>query len=103
MGKKKNRIELFVYDPDHEEDESFTLEPSQQRLRLRMEKKNRGGKMVTVIAGFEGDGIEDLTKKLKTTCGVGGTAKDGDIILQGDVRNKAKEALIKWGFQDTKG
>ncbi len=102
MAKKKKRYEIFVYDPHEQEDEVGFVDPAQQQLRLRMEKKNRGGKMVTVIAGYTGDGIEELTKKLKSSCGVGGTSKDGDIILQGDVRMKAIDLLKKLGYSDTK-
>ena len=101
MAKKKKRYEIFV--DDEEADEMLEhVDPSDQRLRCQMEKKNRGGKMVTVILGYEGLGIEDLAKKLKTTCGVGGSAKDGEIVLQGDVRKKAIEHLIKWGFRNVK-
>ena len=102
MSKKKKRFEVYVYEDETEDDITEQLAPGDQRLRCQMEKKNRGGKMVTVINGFVGLGIEELAKKLKTTCGIGGSAKDGEIILQGDVRKKVIENLIKWGYRDTK-
>lgn len=102
MGKKKKKYEVFIYDTDEDDQDMELLDPSEQRLRLRMEKKNRGGKMVTVIDGFEGLGIDDLSKKLKSHCGVGGSSKDGLIVLQGDVRKKAIEYLIKLGYKDVK-
>ena len=73
-------------------------------LRLRMEKKGRNGKMVTIVSGFTGltGMIEDLAKTLKTHCGVGGSVKDREIILQGDVRSKLAAKLIDLGYR-TKG
>ncbi len=103
MGKKKKRYEVYQYDPTEEEEVDLVeVRPDHQRLRLRMEKKNRGGKVVTIVAGYSGLGIEDLTKKLKSSCGVGGSAKEGEILLQGDVRKKAIELLKKMGYTDVK-
>tara|TARA_Y100001956_G_C4077389_1_gene166794 strand:+ start:52 stop:408 length:357 start_codon:yes stop_codon:yes gene_type:complete len=81
-----------------------TLGETQQDLRVLLEKKGRGGKQVTVITGFVGksDDLDALSKKLKTQCGIGGSVKDGEILLQGDVRQKAKDILIKAGYSKTK-
>ena len=102
MGKKKKKYEIFVYDDEVSDENLEHVNTADQSLRVRMEKKNRGGKMVTVVLGFQGLGIEALAKKLKTTCGVGGSAKEGEIILQGDVTKKVVEHLKKWGYGDVK-
>ncbi len=102
MGKKKKRYEVFVYDPDEEDISLEEIDPAQQRLRLRMEKKGRGGKTVTIITGYQGLGLDGLAKSLKAYCGVGGSVKDAEIILQGDVRKKAITLLIKKGYLDVK-
>ncbi len=89
----------FQYDKDEVEEED-TLPKEKQLLRITLDKKNRGGKIVTLITGFVGTS-EDLTalgKLLKTKCGVGGSAKDGEIIIQGDLRNKVLEILKKEGY-----
>ena len=102
MAKKK-RYQVYIYDPDVEETfDEVEVEPGDQKLRVRMEKKNRGGKTVTVISGYRGVGIAQLTKQLKTHCGVGGNSKEGDIILQGDVRKRIIPFLIDLGYRDTK-
>lgn len=101
MAKKKNR-EGIVYstNPDfhyEEQDnsEQQTLEPSQQDLRVRLEKKGRKGKQVTIITGFTGttSDLKELEKSLKSYCGTGGSAKDGEIIIQGDHREKVMDFL----------
>lgn len=91
---------VFSTNPDHQyqfeaEEESATLPPQQQDLRVLLDKKQRGGKKVTLVTGFvgTGDDLKALGKMLKTKCGVGGTVKDGEIIIQGDFRSKIIELL----------
>ncbi len=93
----------FSYDIDNDQEQT-TLEPTKQALRVSIDKKNRGGKIVTLISGFVGteDDLKDLGKLLKTKCGVGGTAKNGEIIIQGDFKIKAVELLKKEGYTKTK-
>lgn len=93
----------FNYDKEDEGDRE-TLPKKQQRLRIRMEKKNRGGKVVTLVTDFVGceDDLKALGKWLKTKCGVGGTAKDGEIIIQGNFKERIIELLKKEGYTQTK-
>jgi translation initiation factor 1 len=78
-----------------------TLPNSQQKLEAHFDKKNRGGKAATVIKGYEGsdDDLKALAKQLKTLCGVGGSAKDGEIIIQGNFRDKIMDYLTKEGYK----
>lgn len=89
----------FKYDKE-EEEEQDTLPKEKQLLRISLDKRNRKGKAVTLITGFVGtnDDMETLGKLLKVKCGVGGSAKDGEIIVQGDLRNKVLEILQKEGY-----
>ena len=93
----------YNYEMDDDE-EQVTLEPSKQNLRVQLDRKNRGGKVVTLITGFVGteNDLKDLGKLLKTKCGVGGSAKDGEIIVQGDFKQKIVELLKKEGYTKTK-
>lgn len=109
--KKKSDSRGFVYstDPNFKFEEENneaqeTLEPAQQKLRVRLETKHRGGKTVTLITGFVGtnEGLEELGKKLKNFCGTGGSAKDGEIIVQGDQRDKVLQWLLKNNYKQTK-
>lgn len=89
----------FAYETEGEE-EPETLEKEKQNLRVFIEKKNRGGKTATVVKGFtssEND-LKELAKMLKTRCGVGGNAKDGEIIIQGELKEKVIELLKKDGY-----
>lgn len=105
---KKNKPDNrgFVYSTDpgfrFEEDKENieTLPAKQQKLRLRLDTKHRAGKAVTLIEGFIGKDpdLQDLGKKMKSFCGTGGSAKDGEIIIQGDQREKLIPWLVKNGF-----
>ena len=81
-----------------------TLPPSQQDLRVWLDKKHRAGKVATIVKGFIGDddALKDLAKVLKSKCGVGGSAKDGEIIIQGDHRDRVIEILTKSGYKSKK-
>lgn len=93
----------FHYETEEEEDVS-TLPAAQQKLRVQLDRKNRGGKVVTLVTGFVGtdDDLKELGKQLKSKCGVGGSAKDGEIIVQGDFKEKVVELLRKTGYTQTK-
>lgn len=105
---KKNKPAGIVYstNPDYnfrlnEEPEAVTLPPLQQNLKVMLDRKQRGGKQVTLITGFIGtqNDLDVLARMLKSKCGVGGSAKDGQVIIQGDFRAKVLELLTKEGFK----
>ncbi|MBZ4188340.1 translation initiation factor [Niabella beijingensis] len=110
MAKNKSDRQGFVYstDPDFkfepDADQPATLPPAQQRLRIQLETKHRGGKTASVILGFTGtdDALQELAKKLKSFCGTGGNAKDGEIIIQGDHRDKLLQWFQKQGYTQVK-
>lgn len=108
MSKKKNHDSRgFVYSTDpsfsfekEPSSEQETLAPSNQKLKLLLDTKHRGGKTVTLITGFIGkyEDLEHLTRELKNHCGTGGSCKDGEMIIQGDHREKIKAYLTKKGY-----
>ena len=93
----------FQYSTD-EMEENETLPKQQQKLRVNIEKNHRGGKTVTLVKNFVGtaDDLKELGKLLKTKCGVGGSAKDGEILIQGDFKEKVIDILKKEGYTQTR-
>jgi len=93
----------YKYDKDEQSDPE-TVAANQQKLIVQLDKKNRKGKAVTLITGFVGsrEDLEALGKLLKTKCGVGGTAKDAEILIQGDFRDKVMQILADEGYKAKK-
>ena len=110
MSKKNNTNSPFVYStdpnylPSSEAEKQETLEPAQQPLRVILETKHRAGKTVTIVYGFIGseEDMNALGKGLKNHCGTGGSVKDGEIIIQGDHRQKVFQYLKAKGYQKAK-
>ncbi|MDE6828190.1 translation initiation factor [uncultured Alistipes sp.] len=90
----------FAYTTRHDE-EPETLAPERQELRVWLDRKQRGGKVVTLVRGFVGrdDDLQALARLLKTRCGVGGAAKEGEIIIQGDHRDRVVDLLTRSGYR----
>jgi len=110
MSKKsKGNGLVFSTNPDfsfenEEENDQDTLEPNKQKLYVSIDRKQRGGKEVTLVEGFIGDedDCKELGKTLKSKCGVGGSVKDFDILIQGKLKEKIYELLIILGYTQTK-
>lgn len=110
MSKKNNdwkKRDGVVYSTSNDfeynqgdQDAAETLSPSQQKLKVLLDKKARAGKQVTLVEGFVGteDALKELGKLLKNKCGVGGTAKDSEILIQGDHRDKVLQVLLQAGY-----
>ena len=108
MSKKNktgNQGIVYSTDPSFQfgdEDSNIeTLTPAQQKLKIKLDTKHRGGKSVTLVQGFAGrePDLEELGKKLKSFCGTGGSVKDGEVIVQGDQRDKVLQWLLKNGYK----
>lgn len=107
---KKRLGVVYSTDPDfryeeEREEESETLPPSGQRLTVTIDRRNRGGKQVTLVSGFVGkeEDLAALGRTLKVKCGVGGSAKDGEITIQGDFRDKVTGLLVEMGYKARRG
>ena len=107
MSKKNNRLNVvYSTNPNfnytiEEEEMQDTLAPKDQLWYVSIDRKNRGGKEATLIEGFVGnvDDLNELGKLLKSKCGVGGSSKDGQILIQGNVKQKVTDLLLQWGYK----
>ncbi|HPE35124.1 MAG TPA: translation initiation factor [Bacteroidales bacterium] len=108
MVKKRNLPGNLVYSTNRdlmnlkvEEEQQAEIAPQEQNLRVWIDRKQRKGKAVTLITGFAGsdDAMNELARMLKTKCGTGGSAKDGEIIIQGEMREKVLEILKSLGYR----
>ena len=106
MAKKKEKLNVvYSTNPDfnyqfEEEEETETLSKNQQKLYVSIDKKQRGGKEVTLVEGFMGseEDLKELGKFLKSKCGVGGTVKEMEILIQGNFKEKIADLLLKEGY-----
>lgn len=107
-NKPDNRGFVYSTDPDfkfeEENNNEEALLPAQQKLKIRLDTRHRAGKAVTLIEGFIGknEDFEDLGKKLKNFCGTGGSVKDGEIIIQGDQRDKVLQWFLKNEYKNAR-
>lgn len=107
MNDWKQRLGMvYSTNPDfeytvQESEQAETLPPEKQNLRVWLDRKQRGGKQVTLVKGFVGseEDLSELGRMLKSRCGVGGSAKDGEIIIQGDHRDRVVDLLIAAGYK----
>ena len=107
----KNRLGVvYSTNPDfkYQEEslpEAETLPPAKQRLIVGIDRRNRGGKQVTLVTGFVGkeEDLKELGRQLKVKCGVGGSAKEGESTVQGDLRDKVTALLKEWGYNAKRG
>jgi translation initiation factor 1 len=111
MSKKNKQLINVVYSTNpnfnyesESEEEQETLPKNQQKLYVSIDRKQRGGKDVTLVEGFVGteEDLKELGKTLKSKCGVGGSVKDGEILIQGALRDKVYDLLLKDGYTQTK-
>ena len=111
MSKKQQKFQNVVYSTNpnfnyemEQSDDIQTLPPQQHRLYVSIDRKQRAGKEVTLIEGFVGadDDLKELGKILKSKCGVGGSVKDNEILIQGNFKQKIFELLLKEGYSQTK-
>ncbi len=106
--KKKEKYIVYSTNPGFQDEDEFeeeeTLKPNQQNLKVSIDRKQRKGKAVTLVTGFIGseDDLKELGKEIKSKCGVGGSAKNGEIIVQGELREKVLEILNSKGYQAKK-
>jgi translation initiation factor 1 len=109
MSKNKKRKNVvYSTNPDFEYEEEYddveTLDPAEQELKVLIDRKQRKGKSVTLVSGFIGneEDLKDLAKKLKSKCGVGGSAKNDEILIQGELKEKVYGLLLELGYTKTK-
>lgn len=95
----------FKYEEIEDEEAGTNIKKNQQKLRVCLDRKQRGGKVVTLVTGYMGheDELKELGKLLKSKCGSGGSVKDGEIIIQGDFKQRIIDLLIGEGYTNTKG